>query len=419
MPTIDRTLSNGIRLVMEPIAASNSAAIGFWFPIGSRDEPDGYHGVTHFLEHLIFKGTSSHTSREIALFFDRVGGYINAFTERELMCIMCVVPANIVVEATEIIGEMVYSSLLDSVDIETERSVILSEIFAVYDDPDESGMERALELMYQKHAVSLPITGTIDEIRRLKAETIRSWYHKVITTVPPLVTVAGKFDYSAIEQKIAALRLSISFENNLIEANNPVMTPGFQTRWSPFSQSQLYLSWPVKNLRTSEHWYTWAIINAIAGDTVSSRLFQQLREKDGLCYSVYSFYVFNRDSALWTSCLTTPAEKTTKAIDQLVKELDKIVYNGFTEQEILDAKSHIVGEISLSADDTEYRMKRIARQILFNGSTVDVDKVESIINKIDSQMIQKCVFETFTKAMQSLVVYGPKRAVKGAKKAWK
>ena len=141
MPAIDRTLANNTRLVMEPVAASNSAAIGFWFSVGSRDEPDGFQGATHFIEHLLFKGTRTRTSRDIALFFDRAGGYINAFTEREVMCVMCVVPPDMAIPAVDLIIEMLYDSLLDPAEIATERDVILSEIMAVNDDPEENGME--------------------------------------------------------------------------------------------------------------------------------------------------------------------------------------------------------------------------------------------------------------------------------------
>ncbi len=418
MPAIDRTLANNTRLVMEPVAASNSAAIGFWFPVGSRDEPDGFQGVTHFIEHLLFKGTRCRTSRDIALFFDRAGGYINAFTEREVLCVMCVVPPNMAVSAVEIILDMLYNSTLEPVEIATERDVILSEIMAVNDDPEENGMETALSLMYGNHPVARPIAGTIENIRSLPVERIHEWYQERILAVPPLVTIAGSFDSIAIEKRIASIRMTT---NKPMDMNGkpPQLAGGFQTALSPFRQSQLFLSWPLKENRKGPDWYIWAIINAITGDTVSSRLFQNLREKYGLCYSVYSFFVFNRDFSLWCSCLTTPPDKTLKAVEELVQELDHIVYNGVTAQEIADAKSHLAGELRLNSDDTEYRMKRLARQILYNGTVLSIEESVSLINSLDSTVIHDCIRESCENKEKSLVLYGPKKTIREVRKRWK
>lgn len=419
MPVIDCTCANNIRLVMEPVAASNSAAIGFWFPVGSRDEPDGFQGATHFLEHLLFKGTRTRSSRDIALFFDRAGGYINAFTERELVCIMCVVPPERSEEAIVIILEMIQDSLLAEEDIQTERGVILSEIMAVNDDPEENGMETALALMYRNHPVSRPIAGTLNDIRDMSSDTLRSWYPRVFNSVPPLVTIAGNFNPRQMKEHVESVRY---YEHPTFAGEageKPVVVPGTQLKISPFRQSQLFLSWPVETVKLPENWYIWAIINAITGDTVSSRLFQNLREKLGLCYSVYCFYVFNRDSALWCSCLTAPPDKTGRALHELVQELDHIVYNGFTGEEISDAKSHITGMLKLSADDTEYRMKRLARQILHNGEITDIDESIQIIKGISFQRIHEQLHESCGNDRKSLVVYGPKKSLKEVIKKWK
>ncbi|HRR03297.1 MAG TPA: pitrilysin family protein [Treponemataceae bacterium] len=418
MPAIDRTLANNTRLVMEPVAASNSAAIGFWFPVGSRDEPDGFQGATHFIEHLLFKGTRTRTSRDIALFFDRAGGYINAFTEREVMCVMCVVPPDMAIPAVDLIIEMLYDSLLDPAEIATERDVILSEIMAVNDDPEENGMETALSLMYGNHPVARPIAGSLENIRTLPVETIHTWYRERIHAAAPLVTIAGNFDPVIIETRISAIPAPGGFQKGGGD-QPPVLNGGFQAAPSPFRQSQLFLSWPLKDPRNAADWYAWAVINAITGDTVSSRLFQSLREKHGLCYSVYSFYVCNRDFSLWCSCLTTPPDKTLQALEKLVQELDRIVYNGFTGQEIADAKSHLAGDLRLSSDDTEYRMKRLARQILYNGQLLSIEESVNLILSLDSTMIHDRLKDSCAGIDKSLVLYGPKKTIREAGKRWK
>ncbi len=418
MPVIDRTYANNIRLVIEPVAASNSAAIGFWFPVGSRDEPDGFQGATHFLEHLLFKGTRNRSSRDIALFFDRAGGYINAFTERELVCIMCVVPPECFEESVSIICEMIQYAALNEEDIQTERNVILSEIMAVNDDPEENGMETALALMYRNHPVSRPIAGTIDDVRTIHSETLRSWYTTVFQTAPFLITAAGNISPDSIVDSIQSIQRTSPSDEKKVPDTVPLVTPGIQIRQSPFRQSQLFLSWPIMKTKSQQMWYIWAIINAITGDTVSSRLFQNLREKQGLCYSVYSFYVFNRDSALWCSSLTAPPDKTNQAVHSLVQELDQIVYNGFTAEEIEDAKSHITGVLRLSADDTEYRMKRLARQILFNGSITDIEESIALIRQLRAEAIHEQLHESCRSEHKSLILYGPKKSLKEVMRTW-
>jgi len=403
---------------MEPVATSNSVAIGFWFPVGSRDEQDGFNGATHFLEHLLFKGTSTKTSRDIALFFDRIGGYINAFTEREAMCVMCVVPAVMAEQAIDVIIEMIYESALTTDDIDTERNVIISEIMAVNDDPEENGMEMALSLMYGHHPVARPITGTIADIRAVTPGKLRQWYKERILTVPPVVTIAGNFEPGLIEKHICGIQTDTTVP---VKTGGPVpeIRPGFQYAVSPFRQSQVFLSWALNDSRTSRDWYSWAIVNAITGDTVSSRLFQVLREKYGLCYSVYSFFTYNRDSSLWCSCVTAPPDKTARAVEQLVQELDKIVYTGIREQEIADAKSHIAGELFLNYDDTEYRMKRLARQVFFNGVTIDLDETVSLIHSLTSTEIHERMRESCSDEAKSTIVYGPAKAVREVRKKWK
>ncbi len=420
MPIADRVLANGIRLVTEPIVAAQSAAIGFWFYAGSRDELENEAGSTHFVEHLLFKGTARRSASDIARFFDRVGGYVNAFTERECVCLMCVVPPERVDEAVSVLVEMTSESSLEDRDIELERSVILSEILSTQDDADEMGMETAFSLMFPGHPFSRPIAGTADGLRSLEARTLRERYTGAFARGPDFVTAAGAFEEDAIYGSLLAFP---SIGGRVINGVPPEFRAGrFAKRFdrrSSFSQAQIYLSFPIDEARTAEAWGTWALINAITGDMVSSRLFQSLREERGLCYSVYSFAQFGRDCAFWMAALSSPPDRAPYAYRSLLEEIGKLAESGVSETEVADAASHIVGEMRLSSDDTEYRMKRLARQLMFSGNAVPTGVTAEILLGIGHDRVSGTIRRAFSPDSMNTVVFGDRQNVKECEKLWK
>jgi predicted Zn-dependent peptidase len=197
---------------------------------------------------------------------------------------------------------------------------------------------------------------------------------------------------------------------------SPVWNPGVYCPVSRFNQSQIFLSYPVTFSRATKDWFSWDLINAITGSTVSSRLFQSLRERHGLCYSIYSSINFGRDFALWGAYLATPLESTVRALDLLVKEIDDVVQYGFTETEIRDARTHIIGELLLSAEDTENRMKRLARQYLFGDTVYTIEECIEIINDIGDASLFSHAAAAFKKDMASLVIYSVKKMAKECRK---
>ena len=310
MPINNCVLSNGIRLITEPIAATKAVAIGFWFPFGSRDEGSGEFGITHYVEHLLFKGNDNHSAFDIARFFDRIGGYVNAFTEREMVCVHCLIPGMYTDETLDVLIRMIWNASFKKNDIEIERSVIISEILASLDDPDEMGMDQAISFLYPGNAYSRPIAGSEDDAMSLSSEKIRNFYELRFRNIRPIVSIAGNFNSISTEEKISRISFDRTDDINKFTKDTLLWNPGIYFPRSIFKQSQVYLSYPVTCKRLSNDWFSWAIINAIIGDTVSSRLYQSLRESKGLCYSVFSFFVFNRDSAFWMAATSVPPEKT-------------------------------------------------------------------------------------------------------------
>jgi len=297
--------------------------------------------------------------------------------------------------------------------------VIVSEILAAADDPEEAGSDAALALMYPGSGFARPVAGNGQEVEAAKPAEVRSFYRNRFINSLSLVTVAGNVDPEEIERQLDAISYVFEPGAVLLEPAPPVLLPGRFFPKSGFSQSQIFLSYPVPRPGTEAEWFSWSIINVILGETVSSRLFQSLRENRGLCYSVYSFFACNRDSAIWSASTATPPEHTRETVQVLLEEIDKALQNGFTEREIADAKSHIAGEMLLSGEDIENRMKRLARQHFYNGEINSIEDGISILESVPDGVPAEIFRQTCTGTASSLVVYAENRQLKECKKIWR
>src|SRR5574344_87766 len=202
---ISQELRNGVMLITEPVAAAKTAAIGFWFSTGSRDEPDDKRGITHFVEHMLFKGTKTRTPFEIASVFDKMGGYLNAYTEREDVCVYCVVPSAHVQEALDILCDMVTHAVFDQKEMEHELKVIESEIISAQDDPEEAALDAVGDSVWPHQKISSSISGTIEEVETLSRNDLFNWYTDRFIHGELTVSVAGNFDRDLITSKLEML----------------------------------------------------------------------------------------------------------------------------------------------------------------------------------------------------------------------
>lgn len=419
MPLTERVLPNGIRLITEPIATTKAVAIGFWFRMGSRDERSGEAGITHFAEHLLFKGTATRSARDISRFFDRAGGYANAFTEREVTCLHCLVPAAYAIEALTVLADMAWFSTPSDGDIELERTVIESEILGALDDPEDTGSDVAMSLMYPGHPLARSIAGTLEDVRGIACKDVRTFLSGRLGSVEPLITVAGDVDADRLDSAFRQIARRQACIRPVSDGAPPLWKPGRHAPLSRFGQSQVYLAYPVATAGTTEDWYAWSMINALTGGSVSSRLFQSLRETSGLCYSVYSACTFGRDAAFWGAYAATTKESTARAVSLLVSEMESVSREGFTDREIEDARTHVIGELLLSSEDTENRMKRIARQVLFGDKVYTVEECVSLVGTIDVDAIRARIRDAFVPSAASLVVYSDKKRAKECEKRWR
>ncbi len=388
MPINNRTLDNGITLITEPVAATKAAAIGFWFYTGSRDEPPALSGATHFIEHMLFKGTGNMGARDIARFFDRTGGYVNAFTEREAVCLYSVVPGASAVEAMAVMIDMLTRSAFEDPDIETERAVIESEILSYLDDPEETCAEYFMEKGYAGSGLSQPIAGTVKSVSGIRNDELRSYYRDFFGKKLRCVTVTGAFDGAEIERAVG--EYPIRGETGIAVADSPILwVPGDRVLRTKFAQSQLAVGWRIPRMAEPKDWFAWSLINDILSDTVSSRLFQELREDRGLCYSISGSVNAFRDAAFLGVSLSVPPDRTLEASDRLLESIRAFVGDGPTPSELEDAKGHETGGMLLSSEDPDYRMKRLARQFFFDSEVRSVEEDLSLVANLGLEDILK------------------------------
>ena len=416
-------LQNGIILAAEKIPSAKSVSIGFYFFVGSRFEAEGEYGISHFTEHLLFKGTKNHSAKEIAKIFDKMGGYINAFTEREQVCLYSLVPAktDFVFLALKTMLEMSEDSIFPIDEVEKERNVVLSEIAGVQDDLEESALEEAASLLWKDSSLGKPIAGTSSDVKNLTLEKILLWYKKYFAEGKLLVSIAGNF---GVEEAISILENGKTHraqreEENLTESffasSGKLNVNGIFFKEAPFNQNQIFLIQGFHTPIDSKTYFALAILNVLTGESFSSRLFDSLREKLALCYSVYSVFSAYEKNAVWYVASLCEKEKTLEVIKALHCELDLLFENGVLDSEIADAKEHLCGEEFINSEDTEAVMRRNQKFISLNIPISSSEELIEKINEVTSADIEKVVKEIFLPNNRLTFVYGQKLTEKEKK----
>lgn len=413
MPILQQILQNKAVLITEPIASAKTVAIGFWFSVGSRYESEGNQGITHFVEHMLFKGTSKRNAFQIACEFDKIGGYINAFTEREQMCVYCVVPCFYATNALSIISEMIYDSTFLSTEVEKERTVIQSEIISSLDDPEEVAMDAVFSSIWKNNPIALNISGSVSDVESITREGLFDWYNQFVKSGPLVITIAGNFNQEEVFNCINSFPQRENFNQNF-SLQIPTWHSGLDFISADFQQEQFFLLYKLDSKIDLKQNLILSVLNAIIGDTMSSRLFQSLRENSGFCYNVYSFINLFQDCGFWCFYATSSKENCLNVAKNLIQIVDRFFNNEISQEEINYAKQHLCGEEIMSSDDMEQRMKQMARFYFSGYSQHSSEDILKIINEIQLEDLYEILKMIKTDLEKSLVIYGPK--VKSADK---
>jgi predicted Zn-dependent peptidase len=405
---LSETLASGARLLLEPVDRTDTLCIGIWFLHGSRDEGPEERGFSHFMEHMLFKGTSSRSAMAIAREIDRVGGFLNAFTEKETTCVYALLPKEHMALAFDVLSDMAFSSVLDEREMEKEKAVIVNEILSLDDSPEEKGHERFVRGMWADHALARKITGEVEEVRGINRDRLLEFYGRRFTPANAVIAVAGNFDPSKARDLSAA-----AFAGMAAPGGAPSRIPPPASKFTGFepdrfTQVQIFAGTTYPLDRDIDHYYDSLVFSTAFGESMSSRLFQSLREELGLCYTVYSFRNFFSDTGLFTIYANATPALAKKLLFALDGELARLVREPLSEAEIEDARSHLVGSMILSKEDMESRMKRMVRQFCMIDRSLEFEESVERIRKVDASGIEKFVSTYVRRDAFSLLAFGTK-----------
>jgi predicted Zn-dependent peptidase len=410
-------LPRGAILLEEAAAGARSFAVGFWFPLGSRHEAKAERGFVHFVEHMVFKGSSRRSAEDFARDVDRVGGYLNAFTERDTLCFHCVVPAAHWRLALDVLTDLVFGAIFPRDEFERERSVIMSEILAAQDDPEESSHDHLLELLWPGDSLALKIAGEVEDVEAVTRDSLYAFYRKRLRPEHLVVSTSGALDGADVASELARLLSAYPEEGSEAEAYPPEPEPVFHPIrsfvHSSISQVYLYEAIQIADEKRPDDYYILSVLNGAFGESMSSRLFQNLREKEGLCYSVYSGFSLDRGLGLWMATASASVRLFPRLMDALEEEISRIASGGdgaLSEREVGESISHIAGSFDLALEDPEYRMKRLAKQKICNGYVLDADETKARILAVTKEDVDAMAERLFAKSDRAIFAYGKRGA---------
>ncbi len=375
-------LPSGVRILSERVFGARSATVGYWVAVGSRDEHPATYGSTHFLEHLLFKGTAARSALDIAISFDAVGGEHNALTAKEYTCYYAKVQDRDLPMAVEVLSDMVTSSLIDPEEFDTERGVILEELAMADDDPGDVANERFHEAVFGEHPLGRPIGGSPEAIEAATRDAVVSHYRDNYRAEDLVITVAGAVDHDALVAAVESALVVAGWD--LGEAGVPVprrdSEPAPIVRGAPLvvvdrpiEQANLLLGVPGLT-STDPRRSTLAVLNSVFGGGMSSRLFQEVREKRGLAYSVYSFSPSYSDSGLFGMYAGCSPAKVEQVTDLMLGEFARLSAEGVSADELGRAVGQLSGASALALEDSDTRMSRLGRAEIALGEFVDLDE---------------------------------------------
>lgn len=405
-------LPSGVRILTEQVPGARSVTIGFWVAVGSRDELPGHFGSTHFLEHLLFKGTASRTALDIAISFDSVGGEHNAMTAKEYTCYYAKVRDRELPMAIEVLCDMITSSLLDPEDFETERGVILEELAMADDDPADVANERFFEAVLGGHPLGRPIGGSQETIRAVSRAAVWEHYRGNYRPQDLVITAAGAVPHdelvAGVEAALTAAGWNLSVEaapvarrdasEDLIERGSPLAVVQ-----RPSEQANILLGVPGITA-TDERRSAMAVLNSVLGGGMSSRLFQEVREKRGLAYSVYSFSPSYSDAGLFGLYAGCSPTKAGQVAELLLSEFRRLADEGITEQELGRAKGQLSGASALALEDSDTRMSRLGRSEITLGEFSDLDESLRRLDLVTQEDVASLAVELVSRPLSIAVV---------------
>lgn len=404
-----RKLSNGIRLIMDPVKEVESVTLGIWIKTGSLYEEKKYAGISHFVEHMMFKGTEKRTYSDISREIDRIGGSINAFTGKEATCYHVKLVSSKLFEGADVLVDMVENSVFPKEEMNKERYVIEEEIKMTLDSPEDLAHDLSTELIFKGNALGNSIIGTPSSLKRITQNVMRGYVKRRYTRDNIIVSIAGKFDEDEVvayfEKQFEKLD-SVADEISFVEAE---YKPTIKVVQKDIEQCNLCMGLPTFGIDDSRY-YPMQVLNNILGGTMSSRLFRNIREEQGLAYSIFSMFAFYKGLGYFKIYAGLNRNKVEEAIKGIQNEISHLAKNGIEDDELEASREQLKAGFVFSQESTASRMLTNGRMAILLDRVVPIDEIINAYDSITKSEVENLIsnISDFTK-YSAVAVTGKER----------
>lgn len=402
-----KQLNNGVRVLTEKVPGVRSLSMGIWVGAGSRHENEQRAGISHFIEHMMFKGTQKRSAAEIAEALDSVGGQLNAFTTKEYTCYYTKTLDEHFDLALDVLTDMFFNSTFSEKAIEKERNVIEEEIKMYEDTPDELIHDLFVHTAWPEHPLGKPILGTAESLSQFHQQDFFAYLQEKYVANRIVVAIAGNLEHEAIQEKVAQV-----FEKMPAHQQNEEIVSPEQTKANVFNLTrdtgQVQICLGTGGLsQHDERLYVASVLNNVLGGGLSSRLVQSIREERGLAYSVFSYHTAFCDTGLFTFYAGTSPTKYDEVIHLLVKEVEDVLANGIKEKELIRAKEQIKGSLLLGLESVSSRMTRLGRNELCLKRIIPITEIVERISAVTRDDVKTIAHDLFAEKRFALSTIGP------------
>ncbi len=400
------TLDNGLRILSEEIPHVRSVSIGIWVDVGSRDEQDEISGISHFIEHMMFKGTERRSPKDIAEELDAVGGLLNAYTTKEYTCYHAKVLDEHIDLAIDLLTDMLFNSKFNETDIEREKNVIIEEIKMYEDAPDELVHDIFTKTLWQGHPLGRPIIGTVETVKSFTRDDLLKYYRQHYNPNNMIVALAGNIKHEVAVEKLRPIFEKFKPRETVRQSAPPKGVSGLNCLNKGTEQVHMVIGTPGYQLDHKDV-YTAQLLNTVLGGGLSSRLFQEIREQRGLVYSVFSYHSSYHDTGMFAVYAGLSKDNVNQAMELIFKEVKDIARNGITEVELQRAKDQMKGGLYLSLENANSRMSRLGKSELYLGRVKSPEEIVKEVYQVTNEDIQRVASQMFKPENFSMAAIGP------------
>ena len=388
-------LENGLTIIGEEIPYVKSISLGVWINAGSRIEDEEISGVSHFIEHMLFKGTRNRTSKQIASEIDNLGGQINAFTSKECTCYYVKLLDSHIDIGIDVLSDMILNSKFNEDDLDKERSVIIEELKMYEDSPEDLAYDLLTENIYKNDPLGMNIIGTEESLNRLNREKLLDYFNKYYVPNNSVIAISGNFKFDEIINKIEEKFKVWKKRDVNVDIKKAEFKSCFLTKNKDIDQVNLAMSLEAVPIESDKEVYALAVINTVFGGSISSRLFQKIREEKGLVYSIYSSQSLYRKCGELGIFASMSNEHLKEVYESIIEEIKIIKKYYLTDQEIKESKEQLKGSYILGLESTSSRMMSIGRALLLNNKVESTDDILKSIDNVDRETVKIVIDKIF------------------------